>query len=130
MIQDDAVDDTKAGDRVPQFYRRQGGSAADWSVPGTTTYTPAAVTMQGGSIKWSGSASNNGTIVVTFPVAFGVPPLVVATATADTLAIQPVLVSAVDPSASAVTLFWWDVSGTRTQVTIDWLAIGPEAPPK
>ena len=47
----DAVDDTKLGARAPQFYRRQGGNAADWSSAGVNNYTPGAVRMQAGTIS-------------------------------------------------------------------------------
>jgi len=67
-----SVDDTIAGNRVPQFYRRQGGSATNWTTAGTTTRTPLAVRMQGGSI----SVPTGGFTTVNFPVSFTNQPLV------------------------------------------------------
>jgi hypothetical protein len=70
---DDSVDDTKVGDRVAQFYRRQGGSATNWRSTGSTDYTPGAVRVQAGSNSVSGSGDK----LITFPVAFSGRPLVI-----------------------------------------------------
>jgi hypothetical protein len=74
-IVDNAVDDTKVGNRVPQFYRRQGGDASDWSVVGTTTYTPTTVRMQAGVKSFAAGSTDT----ITFPVAFSNVPLVFIT---------------------------------------------------
>jgi hypothetical protein len=121
MLDDNSVDDTKAGNRVPQFYRRQGGDSADWSVPGTTTQTPAAVRMQSGSARWSGSALLSGTIAVTFPVAFSNKPNIQIT-----VRDQRAIAFAKSITASGFTLEWYSVHTSYTQVDFDWLAIGPE----
>lgn len=84
MIANDAVDDTKAGNRVPQFYRRQGGSATVWSTPGTNNYTPTTVRMQEG--VFSVSLTGGGTSVVvtiTFPAAFAYRPIMALTISKD-----------------------------------------------
>jgi hypothetical protein len=125
----DSIDDTKAGDRVPQFYRRQGGSATDWSSPGTTTRTPGAVRMQAGVIEWTGSAAT-GDITVTFPQAYSNVPIVLSVCV-DTAEggeeAQAINTSAFNTSANAVELGWLDLDATtRSSVTIAWLAIGPE----
>jgi hypothetical protein len=70
-IANDQVDDTKVGNRVPQFYRRQGGSATDWSSVGTTSRIPGAVRMQAGALYMSSAD-----ISVTFPTAFSEKPIV------------------------------------------------------
>lgn len=118
----DSVDDTKAGNRVPQFYRRQGGDTTDWDTAGTTAYTPSAVRMQGGVKAWTGSASE-GTLTVTFPVAFSAKPLVfVAPITPATIvtSIQAAL-------TTSVNIYWRDTEGgAATTVNISWLAIGAE----
>jgi hypothetical protein len=69
-----SVDDTKVGDRVPQLYRRQGGSATSWDTPGTTSRTPTAVRIQVGRYEWTGSNSITGNFTVTFPTAFSEIP--------------------------------------------------------
>lgn len=73
-IADDAVDYTKAGTGVAQLNKRQGGSATNWSTAGTTGYDTGAVKEQVGTAQCGVSVSSN---VVTFPVAFSQPPVVV-----------------------------------------------------
>lgn len=121
------VDDTKAGNRVPQFYRRQGGSATIWSTSGTTSHTPTAVRMQAGCREWTGGAIDTGVIAVTFPTAFAYAPLVVTTIYAASDAQNDITVAIQGPTTTAVNLVWIDTGGgTHTSVKINWLAIGPE----
>ena len=108
-----SVDDTKAGDRVPQFYRRQGGSATDWGSAGTTDYTPTAVRMQAGSV----TIPAGGSVVVTFPVAFSNVPLVFATPISSTA-------SAIRATGTATTVTL--SHGVGVGISVNWLAIGPE----
>ena len=61
---------------------RQGGSATDWSTPGTTNYTPTASKIQCGEASVVISGGLQGITAVTFPVAFANDsPLVSATIT-------------------------------------------------
>jgi hypothetical protein len=118
-LDDDAVDDSKAGDRVPQFYRRQGGSSSNWHSAGTTTYIPTAVRMQAGSfVVTDGSGTQ-----INFPVAFNEPPLVffqLATGGAATALIQGV-------TATHVIVGTYDPAGVSVNnITVTWLAIGEE----
>lgn len=71
-IVNDAVDDTKVGNRVLQIYRRKGGDGTNWSTPGSSSYTPTAVRMQVGSSIVSAEGAN-----VVFTTAFSAPPVVV-----------------------------------------------------
>jgi len=110
----DSVDDTKAGSRMPQFYRRQGGSATEWSNGGITNYTPTAVRMQAGV-----RSSVFGSTVITFPVAFSYKPIIFSIAVDVSGASSFLLISSIlttsftiDPGAEAL--------------DINWLAIGPE----
>lgn len=121
----DAVDDTKVGDRVPAFTRRQGGSATNWRTPGATTRTPGAVRMQAGSVSVPDTAG--GTVpdtVVTFPVAFSDVPLVfVSQINEGTLITSKVL----DVTASQMTLRATATAGGGPwSAEVHWLAIGPE----
>jgi hypothetical protein len=75
-IANDAVDDTKVGNRVPQLYRRQGGDATNWNTAGTTTRTPTTVRIQTGSIAMTIAAAASAEVTVTFPTAFSVVPLI------------------------------------------------------
>jgi len=79
-IADDAVDDTKAGNRVPQLYRRKGGHSDDWDVYGGTTYTPGAVRMQCGVFPLTiATPGTSDAVTISFPVAFSYPPIVFIT---------------------------------------------------
>jgi hypothetical protein len=57
-------------------FNRQGGSATDWSSPGTTTRDTSATKtfIQMGSVTLSGTAGTD--VTVTFPTAFSQIPLV------------------------------------------------------
>lgn len=112
---------------IPNFTRRQGGSSSQWSTDGTTTYIPASVKLQAGVIKYTGSAVSEGTVSVTFPAAFGVAPIILATAwhsDGDTgIAVGPYSILSDGSGCS----FWWQTAdaSTKTNVIINWLAIGP-----
>ena len=124
QLANNAVDDTKAGNRVPQFYRRQGDGSSCWSSEGVTTVIPTTVRMQAGAIEWTGSAAIAGSKLVTFPVAFSDVPLVFAI----TSHAHAFINVASSPASNTVTIYWQstDFSTTFTSVTIHWFAIGPE----
>ncbi len=112
---------------IPNFTRRQGGSSTDWSAVGTNNYSPSTVRIQAGSVLYSGSAVSENNVSVTFPVAFGYAPLIFATAwhtDGDTgIAVGPYGIAA---DGSGCTLWWQTADGsTKTNVRINWLAIGP-----
>ncbi len=110
-LANDVVDDTKVGNRVPALTRRQGGSATNWSTPGTTAYTPTAVRMQAGRCEAAGAQ-----LVINFPVAFSAYPLVLITSNVPSF---PGAVFGASESLATVT-------GLEAGVIITWLAIGPE----
>lgn len=114
-IANDSIDDTKAGNRVAQFYRRQGGSATDWQIAGTTTYTPTSVRTQAGVRTNTGASS----VVVTFPTAFSQPPIVVATG-------RQFVVTVVSATASNFTVQISDFTGAGATDEFFWIAFGPE----
>jgi len=126
-VANDAIDDTKVGNRVPQFYRRQGGSATNWYLFGTTNYTPTTVRMQAGAtrVTYTGAEVYK-SVAVTFPQAFSQPPIVLATPHGVYHHDHIVTVTTTDISTSNV---WLRVKVDDTgiqQVQIHWLAIGPE----
>jgi hypothetical protein len=130
-LANDAVDDTKVGARVPAITRRQGGHPTDWSVPGTTNYTPAAVRMQAGMVRINTlSADPYADVVVTFPVAFSAPPLVLATPSySDGGLNSGKLYASVDSiAANQVHIYLHRVDGAFSTGFADlfWMAIGPE----
>lgn len=124
-IANDAVDDTKVGNRVAQVYRRQGNSATDWTVVGTTAQTPGMVRIQAGAIA---TTSVDPGATVTFPVAFSQPPLVLCQSVGGNPAIafhRAVDVSNVTATGFEVTVF--DTSATAyLGGTVYWIAIGTE----
>lgn len=127
QVKDDGIDDTKVGNRVPQFYRRQGGSASDWSAVGTTTYTPTSVRMQAGSVRWSGAAASTGSVTLTFPVAFSDKPVGFAVENSTILLAKHNLTITITISASQMIIGWTDETGsTQTILDFFWQAIGPE----
>ena len=119
-IANDAVDDTKAGNRVPQFYRRQGGSAFNWGTMGNINYTPGAVRIQAGNLTFSDGGDNT----VTFPQAFAFTPIVIAVASSGTVGVYAVHIVSVSTSNFIAAVY--DNAGNRVQRNVFWLAIGPE----
>lgn len=117
-LANDIVDDTKVGNRVPQFYRRQGGSATNWNTPGSTTYTPTMVRMQAGANATAGS----GSVAITFPTAFSYSPLVSLTVVSD----QGVFLWLSGVSATGFTVNAESPTGVPMATVFHWLAIGPE----
>ena len=116
---DNIVDDTKVGNRVPQFYRRQGGSATDWTTPGTTERTPTTVRQQAGSITTDASLN----VTVTFPVAFSQPPLVFCQIEGNVRGMVII------PSAVTASQFVVRVEldgGVQSAQTVFWFAVGAE----
>lgn len=120
-IADDAVDDTKVGNRVPQMYRRQGNSATDWDTVGTTTQTPALVRMQAGAVN----SSTAGAIAITYPVAFTNKPLLFAVAAPGSATPYFCVIGPV--TNTGATLAVMDQAGNGVVgVPIHWLAIGTQ----
>ncbi len=109
-IANDAVDITKIGNQVPGVSGRQGGDAANWSVPGTTNYTPTAVRIQGGAVS-----VNTNPFDITFPVAFSNVPLVFISELSTPTAYVAL------KTASMVR-----IAGITGTAALEWLAIGPE----
>ena len=123
-VANDAIDDTKAGNRVLRLDRRQGGHATNWPTTGTTAYTPTGVRMQAGAANWTGTSANTGSKTVTFPSAFSAIPLVFCIVYWGT---PDILCTCSMSSADQFTVVWRDVQGANhTFMPIWWLAIGPE----
>ena len=113
----DSVDDTKAGARVPQFYRRKGGHSTNWFSTGSTDYTPTSVRMQAGSAIGAGGSYDY--VDVTFPVAFSGTPIIIMTAHGQDYKVWATSVTASGFRATS--------PGHNVDlVAINWLAIGPE----
>ena len=127
QLANDSVDDTKAGDRVPQFYRRQGGSAVSWATAGTNNYTPTAVRMQGGVIELTlpiGEGAADTT--VTFPVAFSQIPIVVISANADFISDHVFRSAFITAADFHINVYGTAPVGGDAIFNVHWLAIGAE----
>lgn len=133
----DSVDDTIVGNRVPALTRREGGSATDWSVGGTTDYTPGAVRMQAGAIDMTIGIGNYGVAAtITYPVAFSQPPLILATArdlntglAGLPSATAAIIVDGASPNAQALITASRPVNQSTAAtwlVGVNWVAIGQE----
>jgi hypothetical protein len=122
----DSVDDTKVGDRVPQFYRRQGGSASDWSVQGTGAQTPGAVRMQAGVARISIAASPVAQSTITFPVAFSNKPLAFVSIVEAVSTTFIASVVSVSTTAITIQILHYENANATGSVDVNWLAIGPE----
>lgn len=126
----DSVDDTKAGNRIIQFYRRQGGDSTDWNVAGSTTYTPGLVRMQAGVRNFTlsgGSPSENENII--FPVSFGGRPIVIVSMGVDDSNTNRSTVSILTTTVTGATITIYRPDNTNLvagDVTIHWWAIGSE----
>lgn len=136
-VADDAIDDTKAGSRVPQFRRRMGGDASQWGSGGSNSYTPTAVRIQAGvvgKVGTGGGTGLSGSQRITFPEPFSGTPIVVVSrynamtgAPSSTPGVEDnygaVWVRAVN--AAYVDVFWGD-NDIDAGGSISWIAIGPE----
>lgn len=132
-----SVDDTIAGNRVPQFYRRQGGSATDWNAVGTTSRTPTSVRQQAGAIAVTGlAASHTGSITVTFPVAFSAIPLIFVCVTGTNANDERYAICSVaNPTATNFLLVVTKTDGSGgggsdnfqgASLNVQWFAVGAE----
>lgn len=101
---------------------RQGGNATDWSVPGTTTYTPTAVRIQCGTAD----TGITGAISVTFPVAFSNKPVVVFGGGFPNQPTDTAILNLLDIYANSFSVQSMDDAGASlTGVYFSWIAIGP-----
>lgn len=124
-IANDAIDDTKVGNRVPQFYRRQGSNATDWTFAGDTGYVPSAVRMQAGAR----SSSTTGEVTVSFPVAFSAPPLVFLQPRDVFQGVPSTNIAIADirnVTANGFAFAVYKSDGTRIARIVNWFAVGPE----
>ena len=128
-IEDNAVDDTKVGDGVPYLNLRQGGNIVSWDVTGITDYTPGAIRQQCGAIEWTGVATDNHWVLVSYPAAFVENPLVFAICRKDSfpgnisvgISHQGIL------ATNSFKIYWRDVTAAvHTSLEFMWFAVGPE----
>lgn len=103
---------------------RQGGSATDWSSPGTTNQTLTTPRMQIGVVSVTTDGSGNASATITFPVAFSQPPVVFVT---PHLAFAVAIPRCEADSATTTQVVLQLAGGAATTgYRIAWLAIGLE----
>lgn len=120
-----------AGATAPEWFRfldREGGSATDWSVKGTTDYIPAAFKFEAGETEIV-AANDSGSVTITFPVAFSDKPLVLVGPFRQTAggARGQVMFRKSNIAAASVDIDVYsdDALGTTYTIKFSWLAIGP-----
>ena len=126
-LADNAVDDAKAGDRIPALIRRQGGDGTDWNLPGTMVFTPGRVTMLCGVIYVTISSGFGAYADVTLPVALSKPLLYTSIVYQSSAIVPREYTSyAVAISNSVIRVFGKRNSSwiESVQVDVAWLAIG------
>ena len=114
--------------RALPYYHREGGSATNWMLAGTTNYTHLVnVTMQMGvaTVGFNNSPTSD-EVTVTFPVAFTNAPVIFlgGCASTDGISTSPVFGSFRSPTATNFVMAGHARDDTSITTTIPWLAIG------
>jgi hypothetical protein len=124
------VDDTKVGNRVPKLKWRQGGDATDWSVAGTTTYTPTGVLIETGVVTVPIASGTYNSITVTLPSAFSAKPAVLLSLNSHNFGGGNLdYYEAPETTISTTSFVLWVFvvnAVTNKYATITWEAKGPE----
>ena len=132
-IADDSVTFEKAGTGLPYLRNRQGGSATDWRVGGTSNYLVGNVVTQAGVVFGIIPDGENTVAIpaITFPVAFSQNPIVFTTVRSVNSGLCAVVFNPDIGSATNITLQVRTTDGENvpagdTEFYIHWLAIGTE----
>ena len=116
-LADNSVTLAKAGTQVIAISGRQAeASGNSWSGAGGTNFTPAHTRIQVGAFTYAASG------VVTFPVAFNKPPLVIAVPISSAAR----FVTIVGSTTTTFTYKGWLEDGTAAAPDVAWIAIGEE----
>jgi hypothetical protein len=119
-----SVDDDEIGNRVAMLPNRQGGNATNWHTSGTTNYTPTAVKEFYGVIAFGAVAAGSSiSVVVTFPVAFSVIPIVLTSPMNGSVNVSTNVSSV---SATQATIIVFNNDSGSVSGNIAWHAIGAE----
>lgn len=117
-----SISDTEIGNGVPFISKRQGNSASDWSMAGTTNYTPAKTRVLAGVFSLVMGGNSVVTInAQTFPEAFLYPPIMFFGCDQFAIA-EPYQATATSFRASVRNL---DTAGKT--INVFWVAIGEVA---
>lgn len=102
-------------------YRRQGGDAANWQTPGTTSRTPTKTLIQAGVVNVT-VTSGAGNVTITYPVAFTNRPLIlgpIINASGGSYSI-----TYANDSTTQVTFYVTKLDGGNATVALNWCVIG------
>jgi len=104
---------------------RQGGSSTEWNTSGTTKYIPGYTRIELGAntVTIAGGAFT-GTVVVTFPQAFGYHPVVFVSSDDADYIVQPTTIS---ETQVTITATHRAASVGAHTVLVNWIAFGPRA---
>jgi len=105
------------------LYKRQGGSSAQWSTPGTNNYTPTTAKIQAGVVTISVSGANQGSVTVTYPEAFTDRPIVIVSRSINSGVVYTDFGTS-GHTASGFTVTAKFSTTVTTAVDVQWLAIG------
>jgi hypothetical protein len=104
---------------------RRGGNASDWSIAGTTNYTPATMRMQFGVVEVTiADGSGNALGSVAFPSAFTNAPVVLLTPLPSVGTVLSAQLTASTAASYSFNVLRTNAVGTNT-VRLHWLALGP-----
>lgn len=104
---------------------RQGGSATDWNLAGTTNYAPGTVMVQCGNVQ----SDAGGAVGITFPVPFSAVPLVLLTTDDGTSLTAWIGSATVNGWTGGIIVHQANPAAPHVNAvskTVSWLAIGPE----
>lgn len=116
----------KALTEIPQVVGRQGGSATAWNTQGTTNYTPTNQKIQCGAGRITFSAQVQSSMLVTYPVAFTYPPVILLTPMSSSVGGQKVDRPMTAANQIATRFYAFADVAASTTGTLDffWMAIG------
>lgn len=114
-IADGAVVPAKTNGALPVLIHRQGGSATDWSSPGTTSYAVTDAVIQCGATN----ATKATYVTVTFPSPFAQTPVVTCQLMNSFISSYAILITAV-----STTQFTFYNSNANNDCVVLWTAMG------
>lgn len=108
------------------FSRRLGGSATEWAATGTTSYRIGIMQACVGSSEWTGVAATSGSLVITLPITYSDPPLVIGSIETDNA--KQIVGGFEATGADEITFNWFAADGatTATSVKCHWYVAGVE----
>jgi len=104
------------------IYRRQGGSASDWTTTGTTTYDYSATDIK---VQVGSAAISAADTAITYPVAYTNKPMVFLTTSSSTTvnAFPRYKISTITTTQVFVTQVS-DAGAVSTTESVNWMALG------